>query len=146
MLQLMQWKLPEYVINCFATSGYDTVNAIAIMDVSKILRIWNQNSLSEIGNDGWNQKSEAWNQKSTPGQKCILRQGPQCITTHLTMHLTQCILWQGVVGCIVLEYSSLFVKRHLVQGVLALAQTHDRHFPPALQGQQTVISVAFTTF
>ena len=47
----------------------------------------------------------------------------------------------GTRGCIVFEQWPLLVGRQLVQGLLALAQAHDLHFPPALQRQQIVISL-----
>lgn len=34
-LLLMQRKLPQYVINCFVAAGFDTIDAIATMDISK---------------------------------------------------------------------------------------------------------------
>ena len=33
-LGLMQARLPEYAVNCFVDSGYDSLSAIALMDVS----------------------------------------------------------------------------------------------------------------
>lgn len=34
-LLLMRSKLPEYIINCFVAAGFDTISAIATMDVSE---------------------------------------------------------------------------------------------------------------
>lgn len=34
-LLLMQSKLPEYIVNCFVAAGFDTIGAIATMDVSE---------------------------------------------------------------------------------------------------------------
>ena len=46
---------------------------------------------------------------------------------------------EEAVGCIVFKQRSLLIGRQLIQGLLALAQTQKRHFPPALQRQQIVI-------
>ena len=34
-LLLMRSKLPEYIINCFVAAGFDTIGAIATVDVSE---------------------------------------------------------------------------------------------------------------